>query len=286
MLRLFRDDDESGDMESLYHYTTAAGLQGILSGQTLWASDLRFLNDTNEGRYAYDLIVDAVAQLEHPGLRVDQPARGNDAELGYEFAVFKDFVALDLNSPDIEVFVACFCESGDLLSQWRAYGSDHGYAIEFGVAGLRQVAEDWSSSPSAATLVQVQYGDSAPQVVQDAMQGMVDDPNIDYYMEDAPTVALHLKAALASIKHPGFREEREWRLVVGLEHYGGRKVRFRSTPMAIVPYVEVPFARDMIQSIRIGPGQHVDTREVGIDRLLRHMGCEVPVLRSEVPLRT
>jgi hypothetical protein len=37
----------------------------------------------------------------------------------------------ELASPDFLVYVTCFCESTDLLSQWRAYGSDHGYAIEF-----------------------------------------------------------------------------------------------------------------------------------------------------------
>ena len=272
--------DDEVDMESLYHYTTAAGLQGILSRQAVWASDLRFLNDANEGLYAYDVFADSIAQMENPFLSTAHEEE--DLERGYEFAVFKEFVASEFSSPEDHVFVTCFCESGDLLSQWRAYGSDHGYSIEFAVAGLGEAAEGRSWFPTTSRLVQVRYGDSASQVALAAMRDVAQDPNL----RDPRSAALHLRAMLASIKHPGFREEREWRLVVGFEYEGDYALRFRSTPMAIVPYVEVPISLEMIRGIRIGPGRHVDVREVGVQRLLRHMECDIPITRSEVPLRT
>lgn len=31
----------------------------------------------------------------------------------------------------LDTYVVSFCESGDLLSQWRGYSPDNGYAIEF-----------------------------------------------------------------------------------------------------------------------------------------------------------
>jgi len=34
--------------ELLYHYTDSAGLQGILESRTLWATDIRYLNDETE----------------------------------------------------------------------------------------------------------------------------------------------------------------------------------------------------------------------------------------------
>ena len=37
------------DHEEVFHYTTAAGLHGIVSSKTLWASHTEFLNDTEEG---------------------------------------------------------------------------------------------------------------------------------------------------------------------------------------------------------------------------------------------
>jgi hypothetical protein len=46
-------------MDTLFHYTTAAGLLGILNTANIWATDLRFLNDVQEAVYAYDIAVDA-----------------------------------------------------------------------------------------------------------------------------------------------------------------------------------------------------------------------------------
>ncbi|MGA3345583.1 MAG: HepT-like ribonuclease domain-containing protein, partial [Terracidiphilus sp.] len=36
--------------ELLYHYTTQEGLLGILKSRSIWASHIRFLNDTSEGK--------------------------------------------------------------------------------------------------------------------------------------------------------------------------------------------------------------------------------------------
>ena len=34
--------------KNLYHYTSWAGLQGILASQSMWASNIRYLNDQSE----------------------------------------------------------------------------------------------------------------------------------------------------------------------------------------------------------------------------------------------
>lgn len=41
---------------SLYHYTNWAGLQGILSSQSMWASNIKYLNDQSELTLARDPI--------------------------------------------------------------------------------------------------------------------------------------------------------------------------------------------------------------------------------------
>src|SRR2546423_15568945 len=40
----------------LYHYTDAGGLLGILTSKSFWATDINFLNDATELKYASDLI--------------------------------------------------------------------------------------------------------------------------------------------------------------------------------------------------------------------------------------
>ena len=37
------------------------------------------------------------------------------------------------------MFIVCFCEDGDLLSQWRGYGADQGYALGFDTAHIQEL---------------------------------------------------------------------------------------------------------------------------------------------------
>lgn len=135
--------------------------------------------------------------------------------------------------------------------------------------------------------MQVRYGrDAASDVVSTAMRHVSEDTNLGHPGVHAHYMALRLTAMLAGVKHPGFEEEREWRVVAAFEYEASELVKFRSTPMAIVPYIEVPMPKEAIVSIRVGPGRHVDVREAGVRRLLKTVGCEAPVRHSEVPLRT
>ncbi len=44
----------------LYHYTTQKGLLGIIQSKTIWATDILYLNDTMELKYAVDLTLDMI----------------------------------------------------------------------------------------------------------------------------------------------------------------------------------------------------------------------------------
>jgi hypothetical protein len=41
---------------TLYHYTTQAGLLGILSDKDIWATHTQYLNDASEYRYAIGVV--------------------------------------------------------------------------------------------------------------------------------------------------------------------------------------------------------------------------------------
>lgn len=70
------------------------------------------------------------------------------------------------------------------------------------------------------------------------------------------------------------------------EWFSAEPTRFRTSPMAIVPYIEIPLPDGAIRSIRVGPGNNIEVREAGVRRLLKSVGSEAEVLRSEVPLRS
>lgn len=56
------------------------------------------------------------------------------------------------------VYGTCFCEDGNLLSQWRTYGGDVGYAIGFNA--LHLTAEKDETDP--VFFKEVTYGISNP----------------------------------------------------------------------------------------------------------------------------
>jgi hypothetical protein len=276
----------SSHVASVFHYTDAAGLLGILGESELWATDQRFLNDAQELIYARDLFVTALAAIENPAVQPGHPAHSDSSAFGEEFQGYKALVHGQLGSPDFPVYVACFCESGDLLSQWRAYGSDHGYAIEFDASSLEEAVEGIDTYPESRGLVQVRYGlEAATDLVATAVRNVNADSNLGHVGVHAHYMALRLTALLAGVKNPGFSEEKEWRLVLGFEYDRAELVQFRSTSRAIIRYIKIPIPRTAILSVRVGPGQHVELRIEGVRRLLRSRSCDAAVLASEVPLR-
>lgn len=132
----------------LLHYTNEAGLRGILESGCLWASHASYLNDAEELTHffdarlyelAYEVVLRHVEQA--PNSRQKQhifkssggakalaqaDAREVTALLKRVTIGFHDPYVLSLSAPSDHLVA----ESG-LLSQWRGYGRDGGYAIVF-----------------------------------------------------------------------------------------------------------------------------------------------------------
>ena len=54
------DSDEDG---FLYHYTSLEALIGIVNHRTLWASNIKYLNDTSEQTILQNLVRDQILEL-------------------------------------------------------------------------------------------------------------------------------------------------------------------------------------------------------------------------------
>jgi hypothetical protein len=108
----------------VFHYTNSHGLLGIVTSHKLWASGADFLNDSSEPEYALRVLKQSVEEIGR-GLEDDSiVARSLRGMWNYMEDEYKR------NGP--HVYVSCFSEHGDLLSQWRGYGGGcAGYAIGF-----------------------------------------------------------------------------------------------------------------------------------------------------------
>lgn len=196
----------------LYHYTTLTGLVGIASSHSLWASDVRYLNDASELSYAVELIsgvvTETLSEADTDALHSVLPRYSGFAN-AFEYG----------RRP----FVACFCEEGDLLSQWRGYRSGQtGYSLGMDLSTLARIG----NLPPNTYLRKVVYDTDEQraevrEVVQVWLQTAEALLNSDRGLstEDVfPYPAIWaLQEALAEhhlcFKHPAFAEEREWRLI-------------------------------------------------------------------------
>lgn len=140
------------DTHLLWHYTSANGLLGILESGAIWASDLRFLNDSSENRRMKELLMQHLetrgeGEYDAFNMWLEALAAGGQPESHvykrvsrheYEDRLTEIKEALR-EYKQSEIFVACFSAESDSLGQWRAYGKNPSYAIGFDAEKLRNI---------------------------------------------------------------------------------------------------------------------------------------------------
>ena len=228
----------------LWHYTTEAGLKGILRSGRLWATDFRCLNDTSEVQHLKPILIANVTPLirdlydrrcgnDESFSRKVQEHGGADACAQHDATALGDVLyRVTFSSNSKGPFVTSFCnheEADDwtkrhgLLSQWRAYAAG-GYAIVFDTKGLREYLDQEHSNYHYWNmhLSDVIYDDEtekfncefrellevAPKAFEELLTSTEDS-------ELTSTNALHqpFVTATSRYKHRAFKEECEVRIV-------------------------------------------------------------------------
>ncbi len=144
-------------IKSLFHYTTANGLKGILSTQTLWATSFEALNDLKELKQAEEIlfsifrpiVADAIEPIRetHPDIESKAITLFGSYEKSIDRETYKliEVIVSYLNL----VFILSFCVhdkdeytfQNGILSMWRAYGMRNAYAIEFNADEFTTILE-------------------------------------------------------------------------------------------------------------------------------------------------
>jgi hypothetical protein len=271
---------------------------GIVESGSFWATDHAYLNDRQEMKYGLALIRDAVLEID--GGRWDP----EDAEF---------VLSLRELAPVTRVMVACFCEDGDLLGQWRGYGRSAGYAIGVDTRALEAVfdSECFDALPFAPviydTAVATDFGRAAAEALMAAFSAYLeamkaapaDEAGLsargkalfEFQQEHGRTAAL----AATYLKDSAFAEEREWRLTrptYGAPHETPSSLRFRVGPLGLTPFVSLDLrdesGRIPLTEIVVSPGENADLRAAAAELLLVQHGYEadeVQVKMSKIPFR-
>lgn len=198
------------------HYTTAENALNILSGRSLWLRNAAVMNDHSEiehGRGVLDRLLDIEAPLGRDffgALDAVHDGISNTIRTRYYQEAHS---ARDLT------YMTSLCEHDaddrlGQLSMWRAYGGARAsVALVFNPEVIFDPSVHLNVSASP-----VHYGDDASVAAElaDLIAGLRADPEaiaaVDPWMV-AHVVSGALHYALLSVKHRGFREEREWRIL-------------------------------------------------------------------------
>ena len=122
---------------TIFHYTDATGLIGILETWSIWASSIIFLNDAAEFHHTSSAIRDYVASNKNG----DKEKLLIDLATNVSFGMTQSLGSFTTSLLHTNVFVASFSSKCDDLNQWRAYASKNGYCIGFKPSMLKNSAE-------------------------------------------------------------------------------------------------------------------------------------------------
>ena len=220
----------------LYHYTTLNGLWGIVRSRTLWASDIRYMNDSAELKHSADLIRIEVQERIARG-------QGKADLLGQ----FTDWISHRITNGHM-LFGASFRSHGNLLSQWRGYSS-HGKGVSLGFAAesILQCAQQQQLQigkciyePARQRRLIRQVIDAVEAHVERHISGCTSRQRLSaIYQGVFENIEIDLLRIAAILKHPSFREEKEWRIVSPVyTDYSNAPVLFREANAMLVPYME------------------------------------------------
>lgn len=289
------------------HYTSAyVGLQ-ILSNKEVWLRNSRIMNDFHEIHHGQQCLSQV---WMHDSLGIEFRTLLDKLHDGLGERVHASLGDLyeDRNE---NTFLLSVSEHGDghidedrygRLSMWRAYGGDVNVALV--MKGEPFVGESDALMAFTSPVLyadQLEYSRQFSKVLENTQRSSEKLANTDPEMIfRAVFVALHF--AILATKHPGFAEEKEWRLLhsPGVWHsdrlkpsdevIGGIPQRIFKLPLQNVPErglvgIEIP---ELLERVIIGPTQFpMQLRDVFI-RKLQECGVPEPsdrVIVSDIPLR-
>jgi len=265
-------------MPSIFHYTDATGLIGILENETLFATDYRYLNDSSEGQVIKELLL-PIFEAEIASITpkligkkwLKKEFYQDHGIGGHKLQAESIYKALTRATDNVSpFFVSSFCRHDEnsaayehgLLSQWRAYSQGSGFALEFDEAKIADLIKieqnkycyaglkwDYVTYEAYSEAFDRQQFDG---VASEMVRSQFETVNIDVSevtgKKDLDKAVLEYAKLAPFFKHAGFKEESEYR-IVGVcvrrskvpkgEPREAKQIKFRQRNNFIVPYIEL-----------------------------------------------
>jgi len=289
------------DAPTLYHYTDAFGAVGIISSHTLWATATQFSNDRSEIEYAASI-----------GKVVIREIWGSKGDLSPWEQLLVEHLVRVFDTPLHsfgQPFIVSFCEEGDLLSQWRAYGQAGGFSLAFRPLSKSDEVKLVCEHGFRTMVKRVIYEPSKQRArLRFLLRRLIKLVNaFPFRPTSARGAAAHVELSVIlileitdwalAVKHESFSEEKEWRVVTypkgatlnGIQPNNYEGVSIRPTAKVLIPYMILKSASGPLLpliGVRCGPSQLQDQAARAMNILLQKHGySNRRIAFSGAPLR-
>jgi Protein of unknown function (DUF2971) len=291
------DSRDVTDVPIIYHYTDTKGLIGILSEGQLWATDIRYLNDSSELRHAEEVQRQLLGEIITESL--DGSLQKKLAMRAWESK--HPFKGVEKTS------VVCFCAEDDLLTQWKTYGSwGSGFSIGFNRKKLESAVALPTPSltelltifgSTEANLARVRYSEEHQKnelrrAFNRYRESLSAEPTPSEIAKCADAIANNAALSASRFKHPAFESEKECRIVISSSAaISDLGLFFRPSSRTVIPYMKTPKQPDSklpVVSITIGPTLDQKLSHQSVLALLIARGYydigDVEIKTSKIPL--
>lgn len=277
-----------------YHYTSASGLFGMLSSNSIWLTDHRFLNDKMEIDHTGSILKEVTSSFSNKSTSklatnlIDRICSSGGVRDSYD------------------TFIFSLSEEADSLSQWRGYAFEgQGFTIGFSANSLIEQ----KSKVGGSDIFKVEYDKSLQErILHKSLSAIITRLELEHkklpagnaievekLMDDAFNAFQVINFARSvSNKHSSFVGEREWRMAIFEKRDDPddlQEIRVRVRGAELVPYVEAKpydefgeFAGRMpIVRIGIGPGFPRGNQLSAVQALCRRYGYDPDIYFADTP---
>lgn len=271
----------------IFHYTTTAGLLGIIEKKAIWVTNTLYMNDLSEQSHSLEIARKAALSLGESSkysekfkrLLVDAFSRH-----GHVYAAY--------SRPS---YIACFTDNGDSLPMWSLYSDTSGISIEF------DLCTDYKFTFGPNCFFRdIIYDDN---LISKIVEKVIDEYYSEYIKDEETNDEEYLvrinsvysEEILSNIfhssiyfKHMAFANEHETRLIY--TPHGDTDAKFRVKNNFLIPYFEIPLIdidkrkKLPIRSITIGPSVEQKLISRGISHFMKASGYDaVKIENSQIP---
>jgi hypothetical protein len=247
------------------HYTSQSGLIEIISSETLWATNIKFLNDEQEFQHALELIRGLI-----PKSKITPDHRDHAV-----YSQFIEQIEKELNSLDRyvteSIYTFSFSQEIDLLSQWRGYCSDNnGFCLVF---DIEKTFEHVKEKHPNVHLMECVYETNVKEkkikeVLNNYWSQFFSASTKEKKKNIIDQLAKDVTLLASYFKHPSFSEEKEKRIVVILEFPAHSGLQFRTGRFSLIPFISLPVPRLCIKKICIGPTANKELAKRALEMFL------------------